>query len=44
MKNRKRKYRCVKRPDIEDTEQSSDSSESTSTVVVERKYKYAMKG
>jgi hypothetical protein len=42
--NRKRKYRCVKRPDIEDTEQSSDSSESTSTVVVERKYKYAMKG
>ena len=41
--NRKRKYRCVKRPDIEDTEQSSDSSESTSTVVVERKYKYAMK-
>jgi hypothetical protein len=25
MKNRKRKYRCVKRPEIEDKEPSSDS-------------------
>jgi hypothetical protein len=31
IKNRKRKYRCVKRPEIEDTEQSNDSSESTIT-------------
>jgi len=31
-KNRKRKYQCVKRTEIEDTEQSSDSSESTSSV------------
>jgi hypothetical protein len=32
IKNRKRKYRCVKRPEIEDTEQSNDSSESTPSV------------
>ena len=35
-KNRKRKYQCVKRTEIEDTEQSSDSSD-------ERKYNDAMK-
>jgi hypothetical protein len=29
LKSRKRKYRCVKRPEIKDTEQSNDSSEST---------------
>ena len=34
MKNRKRKYRCVKRPEIEDKEQSNDSSESTSSTVM----------
>ena len=35
-KNRKRKYQCAKRPEIEGTEQSMpDSPESTSSVVVE---------
>ena len=38
VKNRKRKNQCVKRPEIEDTEQSSDFTESTSSVVVEREY------
>ena len=33
LKSRKRKYRCVKRPEIKDTEQSSDPSESTSSSV-----------
>ena len=37
-KSRKRKYRCVKRPEIEDTEQSSDPSESISSSVSEREY------
>jgi len=35
-KSRKRKYRCVKRPEIEDTEQSSDPTESTSSSVIGR--------
>lgn len=38
LKSRKIKYRCVKRPEIEDTEQSSDSSESISSSVCEREY------
>ena len=33
LKSRKRKYRCVKRPETKDTEQSSDPSESTSSSV-----------
>ena len=41
-KNRKRKYQCAKRPEIEGTEQSMDSPESTSSVVVEREYNDAM--
>ena len=41
-KNRKRKYQCAKRPEIKGTEQSMDSPESTSSVVVEREYNDAM--
>ena len=37
-KSRKRKYRCVKRQEIEDTEQSSDPSESISSSVIGREY------
>jgi hypothetical protein len=36
LKSRKRKYRCIKEPEIEDTEQSSDSTESTSSSVIGR--------
>ena len=42
-KSRKRKYRCVKRPEIKDTEQGNDSSESTSSSVSEREYNDATK-
>ena len=34
LKSRKRKYRCVKRQEIEDTEQSSDRLESISSSVI----------
>jgi hypothetical protein len=36
LKSRKRKYRCIKEPEIEDTEQSSDPTESTSSIVIGR--------
>ena len=36
LKSRKRKYRCIKGPEIEDTEQSSDPTESTSSSVIGR--------